>query len=44
MIKKVIADARKIVIKIGSNTLAKADGTINPDFMNELAGQCADLM
>ena len=28
-----IAGARKIVIKIGSNTLAKADGTINTDFM-----------
>jgi glutamate 5-kinase len=44
MIKKLIADSRKIVIKIGSNTLAKADGTINPEFMASLAGQCADLM
>ena len=44
MIKKVISDARKIVIKIGSNTLAKEDGTINPEFMQEFAGQCVDLM
>ncbi len=43
MIKTAIADARKIVIKIGSNTLAKADGTINPDFMNALARQCAAM-
>lgn len=44
MIQKAIHDARKIVIKIGSNTLAKADGTINPDFMREFAEQCAALM
>jgi len=44
MIKKVIADARKIVIKIGSNSLAKKDGTINPEFMKEFADQCAALM
>jgi glutamate 5-kinase len=44
VIKKTIAEARKIVIKIGSNTLAKSDGTINPQFMEEFAGQCATLM
>lgn len=44
MITQVIHDARKIVIKIGSNTLAKADGTINPEFMKDFAAQCADLM
>lgn len=44
MIQKAIGDARKIVIKIGSNTLAKSDGTINPGFMREFAGQCAALM
>jgi glutamate 5-kinase len=44
MIKKLIADSRKIVIKIGSNTLAKADGTINPAFMKDFAGQVAALM
>lgn len=44
MIKQALADARKIVIKIGSNTLAKADGTINPEFMADLARQCSLLM
>ncbi len=44
MITKTIADARKIVIKIGSNTLAKKDGTINPAFMADLAAQCTALM
>ena len=44
MIKKVIEDARKIVIKIGSNSLAKKDGTINPEFMKEFAEQCGALM
>ncbi|HPO01774.1 glutamate 5-kinase [Treponema zuelzerae] len=44
MISQAIADARKIVIKIGSNTLAKADGTINPEFMADFASQCAELM
>lgn len=44
MIKEIIASSRKIVIKIGSNTLAKKDGTINPEFMAEMAEQCADLM
>ncbi|MCR5607079.1 MAG: glutamate 5-kinase [Treponema sp.] len=39
-----INDARKIVIKIGSNTLAKADGTINIEFMKSFAAQCADLI
>ncbi len=43
MIPKVIADARKIVIKLGSNTLALPDGTMNRAFMNEFADQCADL-
>lgn len=43
-IADVIADARKIVIKIGSNTLAKPDGTVNTDFMDEFAFQCAVLI
>ena len=43
-IKKIFNDARKIVIKIGSNTLAKEDGKINLDFMNELARQCSSLI
>jgi glutamate 5-kinase len=43
-IAQTIADARKIVIKIGSNTLACRDGSINIDFMTSFAVQCADLM
>ncbi len=43
-IKDTIAQARKIVIKIGSNTLAKADGTINTDFLQNLAASCAALI
>lgn len=43
-IKDVFTKARKIVIKIGSNTLAKEDGKINLEFMNQLANQCATLI
>jgi len=43
-IQDVFGKARKIVIKIGSNTLALEDGTINVDFMNDFARQCAALM
>ncbi len=43
-IQETIASARKIVIKIGSNTLAKPDGTINFPFMQEFARQCSDLI
>ena len=32
-----IKSARKIVIKIGSNTLAKDDGTTNFEFMQKFA-------
>ena len=38
-----IAAARKIVIKIGSATLAKPDGRINIAFMQDFAGQCAAM-
>ncbi|HHU36229.1 MAG TPA: glutamate 5-kinase [Treponema sp.] len=44
MIKESLATARKIVIKLGSNTLAKEDGTINREFMCDFASQCADLI
>lgn len=43
-IAEVLEASRKIVIKIGSNTLAKADGTQNTDFMVSIAHQCADLI
>jgi glutamate 5-kinase len=39
-----INGARKIVIKIGSNTLAKSDGIINGVFMDDFAAQVAGLM
>ena len=43
-LENVVSESRKIVVKIGSNTLAKEDGTINTEFMNDFARQCADLM
>ncbi len=43
-IKDVVKSARKIVIKIGSNTLAKADGTQNVEFMQNFARQCKTLL
>ncbi|QQO09654.1 glutamate 5-kinase [Breznakiella homolactica] len=39
MIPQLIADSRKIVIKIGSNTLADKDGRVNRNFLNEFAEQ-----
>jgi glutamate 5-kinase len=42
-IAKIIKQSRKIVIKIGSNTLAKEDGTPNIDFMKNFARQCRQL-
>ena len=43
-IKESIQGARKIVIKIGSNTLAKKDGTINAAYMEQFAAACAALI
>lgn len=43
-ISEVMKNARKIVIKIGSNTLAKADGTTNIEFMQGFAEQCKKLI
>ena len=43
-ISDALNNARKIVIKIGSNTLAKSDGTTNLDFMMSFAQQCAALI
>ncbi|MCI1210019.1 MAG: glutamate 5-kinase [Treponema sp.] len=42
-IQGAIRNARKIVIKIGSNTLAKTDGTADLDFMKNFAAQCHTL-
>lgn len=44
MINESLKNSRKIVIKIGSNTLAKSDGTTNIDFMLDFAEQCASLI
>ena len=44
MVKQLIADAKKIVIKIGSNTLAGKDGKINFAFLDDFAQQAASLM
>ena len=43
-ISKILKSSRKIVIKIGSNTLAKADGTQNTEFMQSFARQCKNLI
>jgi glutamate 5-kinase len=42
-IQRLIADARKIVIKLGSNTLADKEGKINTSFLDEFADQAAAL-
>lgn len=43
-ISETLKSARKIVIKIGSNTLAKPDGTQNIEFMENFARQCKNLI
>ena len=43
-ISEALKNSRKLVIKIGSNTLAKPDGTINIEFMLDFAEQCAALI
>jgi len=44
LITQLIKDARKIIIKFGSNTLAGKDGKINFDFLCEFADQAAAFM
>ena len=44
VISEALKNARKIVIKIGSNTLAKDDGTQNTEFMASFASQCKKLI
>ncbi|MDR2211265.1 MAG: glutamate 5-kinase [Spirochaetaceae bacterium] len=44
MIPQLIAGARKILFKFGSNTLADRSGRINDDFLAEFARQGAELM
>ncbi|MDR2494684.1 MAG: glutamate 5-kinase [Spirochaetaceae bacterium] len=44
MIPELIARARKIVVKIGSNTLTDQEGRIDAPFLAEFAGQTADFI
>ena len=44
MIAQLIEESRKIVIKIGSNTLAGKDGKINFNFLDEFAKQSSSLI
>ncbi|MDL2228998.1 glutamate 5-kinase [Treponema sp. OttesenSCG-928-L16] len=44
MTAQLIAEARKIVIKIGSNTLADHEGMINQVFLEGFAAQAANLI
>lgn len=44
MLSEIMKKSRKIVIKIGSNTLSNEDGTINHDFTEELCKQVSFLM
>jgi len=39
MLQNVLKNSRKVVLKIGSNTLSREDGTLNRDFFKELAKQ-----
>lgn len=43
MISELFKNSRKVVIKIGSNTLSNDDGTINHDFIEELCQQVAHI-
>jgi glutamate 5-kinase len=43
MVAQLIGDARKIVLKFGSNTLADGEGKIDPRILEEFAEQVADL-
>lgn len=44
MISELIARSRKIVIKVGSNTLADAEGRVNRVFLSEFADQASALL
>jgi glutamate 5-kinase len=44
IIPELIAGARKIVFKFGSNTLADREGKIDSGFLDEMAGQTADFV
>lgn len=41
---EILNRSRKIVIKVGTNTLSREDGSINRDFVHNLAEQIAELL
>ena len=43
MLQQVLNNSRKVVLKIGSNTLSREDGTLNHDFFKDLAEQISIL-
>lgn len=43
MLQKVLNNSKKVVLKIGSNTLSRDDGTLNRDFFKDLASQINTL-
>jgi len=43
MLQEVLKNSRKVVVKIGSNTLSRDDGTLNRDFFKDLADQINTL-
>ncbi|HAO29821.1 MAG TPA: glutamate 5-kinase [Treponema sp.] len=43
-VSQTLQKAKKIVLKFGSNSLAKSDGTINLPFMNAVAADCASML
>ncbi|NLM04487.1 MAG: glutamate 5-kinase [Clostridiales bacterium] len=44
MVRELIENSKKIVIKIGSNTLSNEDGSINREFLKAFSNQVAHLM
>ena len=43
MLQQIMINSKKVVIKIGSNTLSCDDGTLSRDFFQDLASQIAEL-
>ena len=36
-------NARRIVVKIGTNTICKSDGTVDQDYIDDVARQVVEL-
>ena len=41
--KKIFSDAKKVVVKIGTNVLTKKDGSLDEGYVAQVAGQVAEL-